>query len=357
MSKMAGKILFVELLGGLGDVVIALPAIHALALSNPMAEVTVVTLAPGADLLRADPLVRRVCLAERGSPANPDLPRRALEALLAQEHFDLIVSDTTYAGIADLLETSGARVVSNLWRNPPPDQRIEERFLHILVDEGLIPPWARTMRPHLSLDLGARLWAALQFTRPERRVLLHPHAGMPIKAWPEERLVALGQALYDRHALQAMIPEGVGAEASMARRVAAAVGHGASVLRAGSLPQLAAAAVYADLAIGADTGPLRIAAAVGVPTITLFGPSWHGRYGERPPHVNLQGYPECPRRIAADFTRQDCWWAGRCPLRAWQTCLEDITVADVVGAAHSLLGLTSWWGRTLPQHAFAGVIS
>lgn len=343
------KILFVELLGGIGDLVIALPAIHALAVSHPQAELTVVTFSPGAELLRADPLVHQIRHAERGDSCDPERPRRALEVLLAGERFDLIVADTSYAGIDALLEASGARVVANLWRHPPSGQLIEERFLEILGQEGLIQPWALGMKPRLSIDASDRMWAASLFPRPKRRALLHPHAGMPIKAWPRERLIGLGRALHHELGLQLVIPQGTGSEAQAAHGIARALGPDTFILPTGTLSQFAAAATHADLVIGADTGPLRIAAAVGALTITLFGPSWHGRYGQRPPNVNLQGFPECPQRVAADFTRQPCWYAGVCPLGRWRSCTEDISAGDVLLAAGRLLQMTSWWGKPLAE--------
>ena len=289
--------------------------------------------------------------AERGDGAHAERPRLALEALLARERFDLIVADATYADIDEFLEASGTRVISNLWRYPPAEQLIEERFLEILSQEGVIHPWAVDMKPRLSLDADDRMWAASQFPRPARRALLHPHAGMPIKTWPQASLIALGRALHDDPGLQIVVPEGTGAEAGVARQIARALGPHTILLPQGTLRQFAAAATYADLVIGADTGPVRIAAAVGALTITLFGPSWHGRYGQRPPNVNLQGYPECPERVVADFTRQPCWYSGLCPLGQWQTCLEDISAGDVLQAASRLLKLTSWWGKPLTEDA------
>lgn len=339
------RILFIELLGGLGDLVIALPAIHALAVSHPGAEVSVLTFAPGDNILEADPLVGAVHLAERGDRTDPERPLRALQALLARERFDLIVSDTTYGGLDKLVEASGARVVSNLWRRPPPDQRVEERFLEVLHEEGLIAAWARSMTGRLALSAADHLWAASRFPLPGRRAIMHPHAGMQIKTWPVERFVALGRALRDELGLEVVVPEGVGAEAGRAREIVDALGHGATLLSAGTPRQFAAAAAHADLVIGADTGPVRLAAATGVLTVALFGPSWHGRYGLRPPAVNLQGCPECPERWVADFTRQRCWYAGLCPLGHWHTCLEDIAVGDVLEAAQRLLAKTAWWGK------------
>ena len=342
------KILFVELLGGVGDLVIALPAIHALALSHPRAELTVLTFEPGADLLRADPLVHRVYCAERGDEAAPERPRRALEALLASERFDVIVADTTYAGIDELLEATGAHVVANLWRRPPADQLIEERFLQILGQEGLVAPWALGVKARLPLETGDHLWAASHLAQAGRWALLHPHAGMPIKAWPAERFVAVGRALQEQ-GMRIVVPEGIGPEAAVGRHIVAELSPEAFLLPGGTLRQYAAAAAYADLVVGADSGPVRIAAAVGALTVTLFGPSWHGRYGQRPPNVNLQGHPECPVRVQEDFTRQPCWYSGRCVLGRWRSCLEDISVSDVLEAAAPLLAMTAWWGKPLAE--------
>ena len=272
------KILFVELLGGLGDLVMALPAIHALALSHPEAELTVLTFAPGVELLAADPLVRRALTAERGDAAHPERPRQAVEALLRAESFDLLVSDTTYGGIGPLLESTGARAVANLWRHPPPDALIEERFLHILHQEGLIRPWTLDLKPRLALSPDDRIWAAARYQRPGRRALLHPHAGMPIKTWPAERFIALGQALRDECGLEIIVAAGnTPAEAAVARRIVRALGPWTELLPGVSLRRFAAAASCMDLVVGSDTGPVRVAAAVGARTTGLFGPTWHGR--------------------------------------------------------------------------------
>jgi hypothetical protein len=77
----------------------------------------------------------------------------------------------------------------------------------------------------------------------------------------------------------------------------------------------------------------RIAAALKVPTITLFGPSWYERYGQPAPHLNLQGFAECSERVIKDFTIQRCWYGGVCPIASWGTCLESISPHDVLSAA------------------------
>lgn len=332
------EILFVELLGGLGDVLISLSAIQALARSHQEARVTVLTFPPGGDLLGDDPLISEAVQAPRPDPDHPHRAREAVEELLSRGGWDLVVSDTSYDGIDDLIGGSEAsRVVTNLWRSPPPDERVGERFLRILLDEGLIG--AKSVAPpRLHLTSEERSVAATQLAEACRPLaFLLPDAGMEVKRWPEESWGALGRALVERYGADIVVP--VGSDPEQASRVVRLVGERARVWPRGTLRELAAALSHADLAVGADTGPVRIAAALGVPTVTLFGPSWYGRYGQPPPHANLQGYTGCPQRLISDFTQQPCWYAGTCTLenRPWRTCLEDISVGDVLDQIADLL--------------------
>jgi len=98
---------------------IALPAIQALARSQPVAELTVLTLPPGG-LLESDPEITQV-YADGGNP------RKSVEVLLAHHTFDVIVSDTNYDGNQVIQNSSASRVVTNLWRTPA-EQRVGDRF-------------------------------------------------------------------------------------------------------------------------------------------------------------------------------------------------------------------------------------
>ena len=324
------RILFVELLGGLGDVLISLGAIQALARSYPGARLTVLTFPPGGELLMRDELVYEVVYAE------PGRAREAVGEQLARGGWDLVVSDTSYDGIDALIQSYDApRTATNLWRSPPPDERVGERFLRLLLSDGLISP-SSIAPPLLRLAPEERASAAAELAGLGRPLIfLLPDAGMEVKRWPEESWGALGRALHERLGAGIVVP--VGSDERQAGRVAE--GAGGTVLPRGTLRGLAAALSHADLAVGADTGPARIAASLRVPTVTLFGPSWHGRYGQPAPHANLQGYHACPQRDVSDFTQQPCWYAGSCTLevRAWRTCLEDISVENVLSTALTLL--------------------
>lgn len=334
------RILFIELLGGIGDLLIALPAIKALALTHPESRVTVLTFPPGGELLKSDPLIHDVIYARRGQA------RQSVEWILAKQDFDLIVSDTNYDGIADRIHNSSAkRTVTNLWRNPPDDWLVSDRFLQILLEEGLITPSAiLNSQPLIHLLEAEKAQAKQIFAAAYRPLIfLIPNAGMPIKCWSKENFVTVGKALQQKYNATIVVP--VSDSEDEAQQITQEIGGTVQIWQRGTLRELAAGLAYADLAIAVDTGPARIAAALNVPTITVFGPSWNERYGQPPPHINLQGYPNCPERVIRNFTEQSCWYSGVCPFD-WNTCTEEISPQQVLTAAAKFLD-QEWRDRTL----------
>ncbi|HMA46808.1 MAG TPA: glycosyltransferase family 9 protein, partial [Frankiaceae bacterium] len=167
--------------------------------------------------------------------------------------------------------------------------------------------------------------AAARLLGPDlaRPLLVLPDAGMPVKRWPAARWQALSAA---------------------AGRPVLTVEAGAAVLPdARVLPPLrlrGLAAVCAEVgarggvAVGADTGPVRLASAVGCRAVGLYGPTLAARYGlSAPGAASLQGLPGCPVRRPTAVTEQDCWWTGRCPLSTdGPACMADIPVDAVLAA-------------------------
>lgn len=339
------QILFIELLGGLGDVLIALPAIAAIANSHPQAQLTVLTFVPGSQLLQQHPLIHQVIEVKQGEA------RQAVDQVLNSQSFDLIVSDTNYDGIAEAIQNSGAkRTITNLWRNPPDYQRVGDRFLDILLEEGIIIPDAihpNQLLIHLTPSERESAHQALGAAYCPL-IVLCPDAGMPVKRWSTANFVQLGRALQQRYGATILVP--IGADQEQAEQIARHIGNAARVWQRGSLRQLAAVMAEADLVIAADTGPARIAAALNIPTVTLFGPSWHSRYGQPFPHINLQGYPECPERIIQNFTEQRCWYSGVCPFDHWDSCMQAIAPTEVLTAVEKV-----WEQRRMAEWKRASV--
>lgn len=327
------QILFIELLGGIGDVLIALSAIQALARNHAHAKMTVLTFAPGGALLETDPWVDQVVYAEKGNV------RSAIEQLLNQQKFDLIVSDTNYDRIDQLISDRADRVVTNLWRSPPPNQFVSDRFVEILLAENLLSE-SQIAPPKLHLTSEEYQTAREKLADLARPIVVFcPDAGMRIKRWDERNFIELGQRL------DASIVVLVGSDREQAVSISNKI-CSAKLWELGTLRELAALLSQVNLVIAGDTGAARIAAAVETPTITLFGASWHERYGQPKPHVNLQGYLDCPERRIENFTVQSCWYSGECavPLELrsaqganWATCVDEISVDRVMAAAVELL--------------------
>jgi heptosyltransferase II len=109
----------------------------------------------------------------------------------------------------------------------------------------------------------------------ERYCILNPGGNNPAKRWPAERFIALGRHIAERHGMRVMV-NGSPAESDLVRVIASGVGAGVSLPDlGGGLGSLKA--LLADprcrLMVTNDTGPRHIAAAFGVPVVSLFGPT------------------------------------------------------------------------------------
>jgi ADP-heptose:LPS heptosyltransferase len=103
--------------------------------------------------------------------------------------------------------------------------------------------------------------------------VLNPGAGWPSKLWPLDRYAAVARHLADR-GLGSVVVWGSDRERAWAESiVSAAKASNVLVAPPTSLPELTAVLKAARLFIGSDTGPLHLAAAVGTPSIGLFGSS------------------------------------------------------------------------------------
>ena len=168
-------------------------------------------------------------------------------------------------------------------------------------------------------DEAGRLWPP----RTGPRVALQPGATYgPAKRWGAERFAALARALREDGAAVAVLGGPGDAEA------VAAVRAGADVLDfAGrtALGTLAGVLEAADVLVTNDTGPMHLAAAVGTPTVALFGstsPLWTAPRGAGH-HVVRHPVPCAP------CFRRDC--------RIGYLCLEGIGTDRVLAMTRAAL--------------------
>ncbi|MBI2323158.1 MAG: glycosyltransferase family 9 protein, partial [Chloroflexi bacterium] len=160
-------------------------------------------------------------------------------------------------------------------------------------------------------------------------VALHPGTGAAVKLWPPEhwhwlaeRLAADGWRL---------VWTGSPAERPLCAPLARAVG---GVLAAGAttLGQLAAPYARCALVLGPDSGPLHLAAAVGTPTVRLFGPADPALFGPRRAdgrHVVVASAWPCAPCGRLDYPAD---------LLPYHRCMVGVLPARALAAARQVLG-------------------
>jgi lipopolysaccharide heptosyltransferase I len=106
-----------------------------------------------------------------------------------------------------------------------------------------------------------------------RSIVLHPGTSRfgAFKRWPPASYAALGDRLAERLRAKVLLTAGPG-ERAEAEAVARALRAPAEIAEPAGLQALVDVLAGARLVVAGDTGPAHLAAALGVPTVSLFGP-------------------------------------------------------------------------------------
>ena len=163
-------------------------------------------------------------------------------------------------------------------------------------------------------------------------IVMHVGAGSKVKRWPAEHFAATADELARHHKKLRVVLTAGPTETEIAERVSSLMKEPALNLAGKtSLGSLAAVFEMAAAAIGADSGPLHLAVAVGTPTIHLFGPASAERYGPF-------GNPSRHIVIGSDLPCSPC---GRLDIPvaalAAHDCVRLIAPETVIAAASDLL--------------------
>ena len=143
-----------------------------------------------------------------------------------------------------------------------------------------------------------------------------PTANWGGKQWPLERFVDLAVGLTDEGGILAnaqiavfgapqekATTDAVLAALPAERRIDANTGQG--------LPATYACLKRSDFFVGNDSGLMHMAAAAGVPTLGLFGPSreeYYGPWGPKSGHVRTDNsFEQITNHPDYDYRRDDCW--------------------------------------------------
>ena len=161
-------------------------------------------------------------------------------------------------------------------------------------------------------------------------LIIHPGTGAALKHWEEERWSKVADELSIALGAQVLF-SGSAAEQVLVQRIIGQMSQPATSLAGKtSIAELAACSENALLVLGPDSGPLHLAAAVGAPTVSLYGPADPAEFGPWGPakhHITLASNIGCRPCRVLDWDGDDT---------TWHPCLRDISVSQVVEAALGL---------------------
>ncbi|MFI5272855.1 MAG: glycosyltransferase family 9 protein [Ktedonobacterales bacterium] len=346
--------ILVSLLLPIGDTLFATPAIAALRSRFPLARLSVLVSHSNAGILQDNPAIDALVVVDEPGPEHKVMRfARGLSELRAARP-DLIINFSAVGAL--VLRVAG------LYRKP---LHIEMPLLWWLLGTSsesyrsrhAIDHYLRAVAPVLDAPLSEeerqpRLYLTARDRTGARRLLrkweLSP-ADLLItmhvagdgfngrKRWAPQRFASVANALVQRFNAHVLLIGGK-ADVALCEQVAALMPKNARVVAGQtSLKQTAALIEMSALLIGNDSCPLHMAAAVGTPSVGIYGPSnWEqfrpiGRrnYRNRIVHSTLPCSP-CFHFIGSDAP----WVPNTCYSFA---CLKSIAPEQVIAAAVDLL--------------------
>ncbi len=289
-------------LGDIGDVVLTTPTIRAVKETHPEARVSILVRKPFGGLLRADSNLHEVVETEkvRGSVFHILHGYGKLIRRLHHARYDLVIDLRTGDRGAILSFLTGApirigwssgarkqfwhailftRILQNLTVAPPPAHPGADQSLRVVRGIGINT--TNTM-PLLSVSpqdqARAQILLAECGLAPEIQwVTINPFSRWKYKEWSNKKWGEVIDWLWDTHRMPAVL---IGSQEELAacqKIVAGREGHTVNLAGRTSLGELAAVISMSFLHAGVDSAAPHIAAALGIPTVTIHGPSdWRG---------------------------------------------------------------------------------
>ena len=305
------KIAIVKL-SSLGDVIHALPVAHALRRARPGIHLTWIVEARECALLAGHPdldgvvpvdtrLWRRLIWRPAGARQVLGKVRR-LRRRVRSARFDVAIDLqglmksgllTAYTGAPIRIGFSADRCRERLnclftnRRVRPPETAVHvvDQYLSLLAPLGVIPG---PVEFHVPLQPAAErrmedFLGEQGVKSTDRLIAINPGAGRADKRWPVAHFRALADRLAQEPDARILLLWGPD-EVHMARQIRDGLQARAILAPPTDLHELGGLLRRASLMVASDTGPLHLAAALGTPSLGLYGPTRaerNGPYGPR----------------------------------------------------------------------------
>jgi ADP-heptose:LPS heptosyltransferase len=306
---------FIYQAGALGDSLATLPLITGWRRAYPDAKIALMGRADFGRLLVPRGLIDEAldCQSLEYGSLFTETPPGALRTMLSSFDVAFVLAAADSPLITSLREAG----ILHIRSQPPfPDEPMHIVDYHLKLLDGLCPEITdRIPRFPRGQEL-SRCTGNNQGDRP--LVLLHPGSGSRRKNWPLDRFAALSDRLMRR---------GFGVQWLMGPAEKSLVApEGVQLLVNQPLEAVAMQLRNARLYIGNDSGISHLAAAVGTPSIVLFGPSdsriWAPR-GERV-HLVCAAHSCAPCHPGeSPACSKECMSAISLE-RVWDACLEEL---------------------------------
>lgn len=338
----------------IGDLVLTLPMAGAIKRHDAQARVTFCVQERTADIARMCPLIDgTIAIPDRDIDTTPagfvrELRAHAFDVALFAYPRPRIAAAAARAGIP-LRAGTGFRAYSLFFNARVYDHRrsgmLHERDYNLrLLDRIGIPGFpAPESVLHVPADsarqAGDFLSLAGEGVWRNDFIVIHPGSGGSAKDWSVRNFGLFGQQFLRKFPIFKILISGTKLEHGMMLELKDLIGDGAAVLpRPAPLPVLCGVMERSALVIANSTGPLHLAAALGVPVLGLYSvrreyhPRRWGPLGSATAVLTPPPDPACP-----DCRQEPC---------AAHDDMERIAVDDALTAASRLLAGTHTTPRT-----------
>ena len=288
---MASQGILVVRLGSMGDIVHTLPAVHALRASFPDARLDWVVESRWRALVEDNPDISSIVELDRASWGGI----RACISELRGAGYGAAVDFQGLYKSAVLAFFSGAKQRIGYDKSIAREGGAARFYNHRVVPSAGSAAHIIDQHMALATAAGARetdrafpLCVAPEAEEQVTRILaekklsgfyvISPGGGWAGKLWPAEQYGHLHRRLAQKHGLRAVVNYGPG-ERKLAEAIRLVAHDPEPVLLSLEIPQLLAVVKRARLVVAADSGPLHLGCAMGVPVVGLYGPTDPARNG------------------------------------------------------------------------------
>lgn len=342
------SILLIQL-GDIGDVVLSTPCIQALRKQYPLATIVAVVWDKAAELLQDCPWLDHVIPVTKQSRSLCEeiFFQRKFFRQLREFHFDLAIDlrTGTRGAILALFSGAGQRIGfyasdGKLWRNRlftsllhkeySPEQHVADYLLSLLETFGITvakrsPTLAVSENKLVRIET---LFRELKIESGSLLVALQPFSLWHYKELEEEKYIALVHWLTGEQGATVLVT-GAASEQARAEEIVRNCGKRCyNFAGRTTIAMYAALLKKCHLFIGVDSAGLHIAAAVGTPTLGIFGPSSPVSWAPR---------GETHRVVQKEFDCVPCRQKG-CEGSEKSRCLDELSVSDVVRKIENFIG-------------------